>query len=152
MSRSPGLRPLAPVLVLVATVLAGCAGGSSPTGEPSPTSGPSPTAGPSPTSSVSPTPGSDAVPSAVVDQVVAAATDRTGVPPAQVEVLRAVAVEWPSSALGCPEEGQMYTQVITPGYWVVVEAGGEQLDYRMAQQGEPRLCEDGTPPPGHDQP
>ncbi|MDQ3328852.1 MAG: hypothetical protein M3506_10065, partial [Chloroflexota bacterium] len=31
-------------------------------------------------------------------------------------VVSITAQEWPDSALGCPEPGMMYQQVITPGY------------------------------------
>lgn len=35
-------------------------------------------------------------------------------------------VEWSDSSLGCPQPGMMYMQVITPGYRVVLEHGGQQ--------------------------
>ena len=40
----------------------------------------------------------------------------------------------------------MYTQVITPGYRVVVEAGGTEYDYRAStKSSDVRWCE--NPPP-----
>lgn len=39
------------------------------------------------------------------------------------------AVDWPTSALGCPQPGQMYLQVITPGYRIVLTAQGRDYSY-----------------------
>jgi hypothetical protein len=52
--------------------------------------------------------------------------------------------DWPDGSLGCPQPGMLYTQVLTPGYQVVVEAGGEEYDYRMGRTGTFRLCATGT--------
>ncbi len=64
------------------------------------------------------------VPPAVVQAAVADAAARAGVDPAAVTVVSAEAVTFPDGGLGCPEPGMMYTHVLTPGYRVVVEAGG----------------------------
>lgn len=37
---------------------------------------------------------------------------------------------FPNSALGCPDPGLNYLQVLTPGYVIRVEAGGKTYDYR----------------------
>jgi hypothetical protein len=37
---------------------------------------------------------------------------------------------FPNSALGCPDPGLNYLQVLTPGYRIQVEAGGKTYDYR----------------------
>lgn len=80
-----------------------------------------------------------AVPAAVLDPILTDAAERTG--DDDPTVVLAEAVEWPDTALGCPEEGFSYAQVITPGYRVVVEAGGETLDYRADEAGTFRVCE-----------
>ena len=75
------------------------------------------------------------------------AAARAGVDPAEVTVVSAEAVTFPDGGLGCPEPGMMYTQVLTPGYRVVVEAGGREYDYRAgARGGAVRWCE--NPPAG----
>ena len=51
-----------------------------------------------------------------------------GVDLESVEVLAVEAVEWPDSSLGCPSPGMMYAQVITPGYRILLEAGGRTFD------------------------
>ena len=45
-------------------------------------------------------------------------------------VVKAVeAVQWRDSSLGCPQPGRMYAQVITPGFRVVLAAGGQDYEY-----------------------
>jgi hypothetical protein len=56
-------------------------------------------------------------------------------------VLVAESVIWPDSSLGCPRPGEMYLQVLTPGYRVVLEADGTHYDYRLSEAGVVRLCE-----------
>ena len=51
--------------------------------------------------------------------------------------MSAGAVTWPNGALGCPQPGFVYTERIEPGYQVVVDAGGRQLDYRVGSGGTP---------------
>lgn len=50
------------------------------------------------------------------------------------------AAEWPDSSLGCPEEGRMYAQVVTPGHRVVLETGGGTYDVRLARDGGGHIC------------
>jgi hypothetical protein len=85
------------------------------------------------------------VPQGILDAVLADAAARTGVPVADITVVEATSVTWPNGALGCPQPGMMYTEMIVPGYHVIVEAGGKQLDYRFGMNGTPSLCE--NPPP-----
>jgi hypothetical protein len=56
-------------------------------------------------------------------------------------------MQWSSSALGCPEPGQMYAQVITPGYRIVVGTGTKQRTFHSDMGGGGKLptvvtCED----------
>jgi hypothetical protein len=88
----------------------------------------------------------DGVPPEVVQQAVTDAATRAGVEASAVKIVSAEAVTWPNGAAGCPRMGFMYTDVITPGYHVVVEAGGTTYDYRGSQRsGTINLCEN---PPG----
>ena len=87
------------------------------------------------------------MPSTVIEAAVADAASRAGVDPTEVTVVSAESVTFPDGGLGCPEPGMMYTQVLTPGYRVVVEAGGTEYDYRAgARGGGVRWCE--NPPAG----
>ena len=132
---------------MLGLVLVGCSGVS---GSPSALAeGPgSPTAGLPSQTLPTLAPGiSEGVPSTVIDAAVADAAARAGVAPAEVTVVSAESVTFPDGGLGCPEPDMMYTQVLTPGYRVVVEAGGQEYDYRAsAKGGTIRWCE--NPPPG----
>lgn len=59
-------------------------------------------------------------------------------------VVQAEAVEWPDGSLGCPQPGMMYPQVITPGYKVVLESGGQTYVYHGDRSGNMKLCETGA--------
>jgi len=43
--------------------------------------------------------------------------------------------EWPDGCLGVAQEGLVCTQAITPGYRVVLEADGKQMEYRTNEDG-----------------
>ena len=51
------------------------------------------------------------------------------------------ATDWSDASLGCPQEGMMYAQVITPGYLMVLEADGQQYTYHTDQNTSVTLCE-----------
>lgn len=87
-----------------------------------------------------------AIPDEHLDALKADAATRAAVSVESVEVIRAQQVIWSSTSLDCPEPGQAYTQVLTSGYWVVLEAGGDEYDYRAEIEGEFRLCMSGAPP------
>ena len=70
----------------------------------------------------------------------------TGVDPASIEVVTAEPVSWSDGALGCPQEGQMYTQAIVPGYRIVLAADGEEVAYHGADGRAPARCDDPQPP------
>ena len=70
-------------------------------------------------------PAADAVamqPSDGVLPVAAAArtklAEALGISEEKIVVLETRSVAWPSSALGCPDPEKMYTQVITPGWFI----------------------------------
>ena len=66
---------------------------------------------------------------------------RLGVATDAVEILTAVIVVWPNSALGCPEPDRSYLQVITDG--AVIELGVDGVVYRYHSGGSqtPFLCD-----------
>lgn len=83
------------------------------------------------------------VPQALLAQIVADAARRAGVDVAQVSVTSGEFVEWPDGALGCPQPGASYLQVVTPGYRVQIQAGANGYDYRADDKGYFFLCERG---------
>lgn len=42
---------------------------------------------------------------------------------------------WNDSSLGCPKEGMMYTQVITPGYSFIFEVEGDTIEVHTNETG-----------------
>ena len=80
------------------------------------------------------------VPSELRQSVIADAASRSGVDSSAVTVKSAEAVTWPDGSLGCPQPGVMYTQMIVPGYRVVLLANGKEYDYRAGQKGSFQLC------------
>jgi hypothetical protein len=146
MRRSTHVIPLA-----LAILLAGCATqlGGSPNDAPTPdASRPTRSAPELATVPASDAPVTGEVPSEIVDRVVADAAERTGAAVEAIDVVAAMAMTWSDGSLGCPEPGMFYTQALVDGYHVVLDADGEELDYRITRDGGFRLCENGGPPSG----
>lgn len=104
--------------------------------------------------SVPPSPGAttaygaapEGIPSDVWQAILDDLESRVGAPPIDVSVLTAEAETWSDGSLGCPRDGEMYTQALVDGYQVVVEVAGTQYDYRVGSGTDVRLCE--NPPVG----
>ena len=84
------------------------------------------------------------VPESMLTAVIEDAASRQSVGVAAVTVLSGQAVDWSDGSLGCPEPGKSYTQVLTPGYLVIVDAGGVTLEYHLNRQGAFKQCSGGT--------
>jgi hypothetical protein len=86
-------------------------------------------------------------PEAIALSTVAA---ETGLAPDQFNVISSEAVNFSDASLGCPQPGMAYPQVITPGYRVLVESGGQSFDVRVSGN-RGRICDtprsEGTPRP-----
>ena len=87
------------------------------------------------------------VPEALLAEIMADLVARTGVDLAAITVVRGEVVTWGDGSLGCPQPGMNYTQALVDGYWVVLEAGGTEYDYRASNRGYFILCEQGGSPP-----
>ena len=85
------------------------------------------------------------VPGDILAALLADAAERTGIAIDDIEVVRAEAVTWNDGSLGCPEPGTFYTQALVDGYHVIVDAGGEELDFRVTSNGGFVLCEQDRP-------
>ncbi|MGQ9501114.1 MAG: hypothetical protein ACUVSF_09110 [Anaerolineae bacterium] len=57
-----------------------------------------------------------------------------------IRVIRAAAVEWSDTSLGCPKEGMMYAQVITPGFLVLLSVEGRVYEYHTDRGHYAVLC------------
>lgn len=116
-----------------------------------PPSEPPVTTQPPPPTTVSPvttTPSFGEVPGDLMQPVLEAAAEKSGVPIEELVVIKADGVTWSDGSLGCPEPGMFYTQALVDGYWVIIDAAGEELDYRLNTRGGFRLCASGGVPPG----
>ena len=74
---------------------------------------------------------------------------RTGADESAMVLIRGEEVIWNDGSLGCPVPGEIYTQAPVSGYWVVIEHGGTQYDYRANDEGFFKLCDGGLLPPGN---
>ena len=86
------------------------------------------------------------VPSELMAAIMADAGSRASTKIA-ITVIRAQAVTWSDGSLGCPEKDMSYTQALVDGYWVVLDAGEQQLDYRAGTGGGFKYCAIGGLPP-----
>ena len=146
------------LLAIVATLAACSSSGSaaSPGGSASPAEAPTATSGrpsfelsPPPFQSVPPStaPVVGEVPAAIMDAARADLATLTGLDPATFTTIRAEQVIWSDGSLGCPVPGHSYIQVVTPGYWIQLEAGGKTYDYRSTRSGPVRRCDLAAPTP-----
>ena len=69
----------------------------------------------------------------------AIATDR-GVPETAVHLVSFESHTWPDSSLGCPQQGQVYLDVLTPGYLVVVDINDQRFEYHADDRGNIVRC------------
>ena len=86
------------------------------------------------------------VPAEIMAELLADAAERTGEAADAIDVTQAIAVTWNDGSLGCPEPNMSYTMALVDGYHVILVAGGEELDYRVGEQGGFRLCENNVRP------
>lgn len=63
----------------------------------------------------------------------------------QVTVFSVEAVTWPDASLGCPKPDMSYAQVETPGYLILLEAGGQAYNYHTDAQEIVVLCDVKSP-------
>ncbi|MGE5532382.1 MAG: hypothetical protein ACM3VW_09725, partial [Bacteroidota bacterium] len=65
---------------------------------------------------------------------------RLGVSPDQVSIERFEARNWRDSSLGCPQAGATYTQVVTPGYYILLRHGADVFEYHSDCSGRVAYC------------
>lgn len=78
--------------------------------------------------------------------------ERLDISPEDIRVDQSRQVTWPNGALGCPEEGMMYTQALVEGFYIVLEAGNATHAYHAGRDGVPFPCPaERSKPPARDQ-
>jgi hypothetical protein len=65
----------------------------------------------------------------VVDMAKSDLAKRLNISEEQIHFVKQEKKDWPDTSLGFPEEGKMYAQVVTPGFVIILEAGGKQYEY-----------------------
>ena len=63
-----------------------------------------------------------------------------GVDTSEIDVVSAEAVTWSDSAVGCPQKGFMYQQVLTEGTRIILEVDGTRYFYHSAGTSDPFRC------------
>ncbi|MBI4214176.1 MAG: hypothetical protein HY534_07705 [Chloroflexi bacterium] len=58
--------------------------------------------------------------------------ERVGVPAVSIEVRSVAATDWPDASLGCPEPDRFYSQVVTPGYRIILVIAGQEYLYHAS--------------------
>lgn len=81
----------------------------------------------------------------LVEQAIADLAGRLNIDAGEIEVVSIEEVTWPDAALGCPQPGMVYAQMLQDGVRIMLGAGGTEYDYHSSADGPPFLCE--NPPP-----
>jgi hypothetical protein len=66
---------------------------------------------------------------------------RLSIPVTQINLVEATEVEWSDASLDCPQPGVDYIQVLTPGYRIALEAGGQAYEYHSNRDAYIVYCE-----------
>ncbi len=69
------------------------------------------------------------------DAAISALAKNLGLDAGEIKVISSKAVEWPDACLGITQEGVACAQVVTPGYKIILEANGKQVEYHTNQDG-----------------
>ena len=80
-----------------------------------------------------PTPTID--PSAAISAAREALAVRLGVAASQIEVLSVEEVMWSNTSIGCPEPDRQYSDVIVPGFRIILEYEGQKYEYHTNEDG-----------------
>ena len=81
------------------------------------------------------------IPTEILNMVRTEAARLAGVSVDEVGVVAATAVTWNDGSLGCPQPDEMYTQALVRGYQIIVQAGDEEFDFRVGEDGDFRVCD-----------
>jgi hypothetical protein len=69
------------------------------------------------------------------DAAVSKLAKNLGLDASEIKVVSTEAVEWPDACLGVTQEGIACAQMVTPGYKIILEANGKQVEYHTNQDG-----------------
>lgn len=136
---------LFPILLMLAmTLLLACSQSITPSSSEESTA--SPTEGdPTPMTPTLPVP-QDANVEKLIQKTKEDLANRLTVAADEISFIEVTEVEWSDSSLDCPQPGMGYLQVITPGYRILLEAGGQSYEYHTNRDTYFVYCENNTPP------
>jgi hypothetical protein len=76
----------------------------------------------------------------IVGLALADLAERLGIDQAAISIVLVEEVVWGDGSHGCPQPGMAYTQVLTDGLRIILEADGQLYDYRSGGLSNPELC------------
>lgn len=75
---------------------------------------------------------------------------RLSVAQAEITLIDVRAVTWGNSSLGCAQKGMVYSDVLTPGFLVILRSGNSQYEYHAGSDQVPSFCENPQAPSMYD--
>ena len=78
----------------------------------------------------------------MVQLALADAVSHLGVTAQQLHLDQVEPRQWPDSSLGCPRPGMMYSQIVTPGYLIIISGAGKNLEYHTDTASRVVLCKE----------
>jgi hypothetical protein len=82
----------------------------------------------------------DVVSRTIVEKARADLMKRLNLAAEQIRLAEVRPMNWPDSSLGCPQPDMAYSQVLTPGYWILLEADGRQYHYHADEADQLIFC------------
>lgn len=82
----------------------------------------------------------------LIDKAISDLAQRLSISASQIKLVEAAPVVWPDSSLGCPQDGMVYTQVLTPGYLIRLKSGTQEFEYHANRGTYMIFCENPSPP------
>jgi len=86
------------------------------------------------------TPGAPSAWDAIARVAIADLAARLHMSETDIAVKQVKSVEWPDTSLGCPQPGMMYAQMVTPGYEIILTAGGKDYVYHSDRKSRVVYC------------
>jgi hypothetical protein len=77
----------------------------------------------------------------MIDLAKAQLVRKLSIPLDNISLFEAAITSWPDSSLGCPRSGFAYSQVITPGYRILLEAKGQTYSFHTDTLEQVILCD-----------
>jgi hypothetical protein len=83
---------------------------------------------------------------ALIEKAKTDLAQRLSIPAAQIGLLQAAEVTWPDASLGCSKAGLASSQVLTPGYLILLEYNQKSYEYHTNKRSYITYCPDPIPP------